>query len=63
MEIRNCPECAAEAVKVGLALWDDTETAVVVFECTEPDCGWAGVDGEWTDAATRGDRARSGLAA
>ncbi|MCW4384208.1 hypothetical protein OH146_00285 [Salinibacterium sp. SYSU T00001] len=59
MEIRNCPECAAETVSAGLALWDDAETPVLVFECIEPDCGWAGVEAEWSTTFVRSARDRS----
>lgn len=53
MEINNCPECAAETVSAGLALWAEGETPVMVIECVEPDCNWATVEAELFDAAPR----------
>jgi Zn ribbon nucleic-acid-binding protein len=51
MEIRNCPECAAETVSAGLALWADGDAPVAVVECVEPECGWASVESEWASTA------------
>ncbi|QEE61053.1 hypothetical protein FVA74_05280 [Salinibacterium sp. dk2585] len=56
MEIKNCPECAAETVSAGHALWADGDELVLVIECVEPDCGWATVEAEWVDAGERSER-------
>lgn len=47
MEITNCPECAAETVNGGLALWGSAAEPMVVFECVGEDCGWVGVAVEY----------------
>jgi hypothetical protein len=52
MEITNCPECAAETISGGLALWDSADRfgadePMVVFECVGEDCGWVGVAVEY----------------
>lgn len=54
MEITNCPECAAETVNGGLALWADEAEALIVFECVGDDCAWVGVSVEyWAELAPR----------
>ena len=47
MEITNCPECAAETVSGGLALWADAGEPMIVFECQGEGCGWVGVAAEY----------------
>lgn len=47
MEITNCPECAAETVSGGFALWADADEPMIVFECMDEDCGWVGVSVEY----------------
>lgn len=52
MEITNCPECAAETVSGGLALWADADEPTVVFECQGEGCGWVGIAVEyWAELA------------
>jgi hypothetical protein len=52
MEIWNCPECAADTVRVGIAMWCESDDLVAVYECAEPECSWAGVEGEqWRETA------------
>jgi len=52
MEITNCPECAADVVSGGLALWGNADEPMVVFECIGEGCGWVGVAVEyWAELA------------
>ncbi len=53
MEITNCPECAAEAINAGLALWADSDEPTIVFECVDH-CGWTGVVTEYWESTAIG---------
>ena len=57
MDIRYCAECGEETVNAGLAHWPGIDEPVVVAECSDPGCGWAGTEAEHWVSAARADTA------
>jgi hypothetical protein len=51
MEITTCPECAAEVVSAGMALWADSDEPTDIFECVDH-CGWVGIAAEYWSMAS-----------
>lgn len=46
MEINTCPECGAETMSGGLALWSDADGVVEIIRCVDDGCEWVTIEAE-----------------